>query len=716
MKVRLNNIYVALLVGLAYISHRVWFIPNAVVFFNDWRYAPNLTARQLFVTSGAWFPTPDLGLPNIQMNFLPFRALWTMVVNLGGSSDLAMRLVVMIPLAIIGFLAPYFLFKKLTGSPHIGLVIAVFYGSVPNFILRQTNHLFIALVYALAPFVLLLFITALEKNTFRYWLGFSVLFTTTLVYEARISLLLLVILAFYFLVNHLREIGKYWKNLLLGGAAGIGLNAFWLLPVILGGEMSDVAAVANRGLFGNWLFDLPHAMSLVDSAWTGRSLGAEFVNHPVLWYLWIIPVLAWLALIVSRREDRKQIILFALIALTGVFLTKQAAAPIGQAYGWLYLNLPGFNLFRESSKFYLFTTIGYAGLLAYMLVGLKNWKSGTLSRAAASLAGGLIVVISLVNLTPLVTGDLQTLFIERREPMAYRVLENYINRQPDFFRVLWAPRSSWWGTTSIEHPLAGLASMNQTVWRKRIGSYKADAFGYPANVLSSLLLPDADRMLDEASVKYVIIPAATDGPDINVFEPYGGKRELYVKTLDRLPFLKRLDIGTTGVAVYENRGYLPHISGKDLAFYSVNPAIYRLRIRGLEGKATITFREAWHPGWRLYALPDGSGRPSPWRGFGEAEGIRLHARGILLNQNHKETRYSTNQWTIDAAEISKSLPAGYYKARGAGVVDVDLAIFFEPQYYFNLGIIVSLVTLAGCLVYFLTPLLRRRKIEGGDEQ
>jgi hypothetical protein len=729
--VKKDRVYIAALIAIGYISHRVWFDPNAVLFFGDWKYSPLTLSKQLFFIWGSWLPGPDLGVPNIQTNFLPSKLVSSLAAIVTGSAELGVMLTVLIPIAILGFLAPYFLFRKLTGSPFIGFSVALFYGSTSYFILRQTNHLFIAELYAVSPFVFYLFMRTLEKNTARYWIAFALAFSLALTIEARISLLLFILLAIYFLVNHTHELRKYWKNIIMCGLLGIGLNAFWLAPMLFGGLMNDAAMMANRGLFGNWLFDLPHSLALFDSAWTGGALGKPFVSQPVLWFAWFVPVLAWLALLVGKREDRKKILFFAGIALVGIFLTKQSAEPLPGIYSWLYKNVPGFNLFREASKYFFFTAIGYAGLIACMLAGLKDGKPARARTWLFGGAAGLLIVLSLLNLWPVITGEIGTLWQSRRSPNDYKILQDFIEKQPDYFRVLWVPRSSWWATTSAAHQAAGLAYMNQSVWRDEIGAFRAYAYGKPENVLSSLSLRDSDKLLDEASIKYVVIPAHFDDADIDIFEPFGGARLPYKKKLDNLPYLKRLDIGTDQVIVYENSDYKPHMSARGLSFYSVNPSLYRAGIERLRGSRTITFKEATHSGWSLYLTPlgrlkqaptiktfgkDQTKELKPQYAFGLGEALFLAGRNESIRRSSSRADRASNSWTIDAASIKKNYPAGYFKTNSDGSVDIEVAVFFRPQRDFYLGLILSLVTLAGCLVYFIVSFLGRQETSGGEER
>src|SRR4029077_9274768 len=142
--------------------------------------------------------------------------------------------------------------------------------------------------------------------------------------------------------------------------------AYWVMPTLIGSRAA-ISRIAGRGVFGNTLFDLPHAIANVDSSWTGHAPNETFVKQPFPWYFWLVPALAVAGLIVLRRLSKRERLLFAAFAfvtLLGIFLTKQAAAPLPSSYQWLYDHVRGFSLFREASKFYLLTSFGYAGLVS----------------------------------------------------------------------------------------------------------------------------------------------------------------------------------------------------------------------------------------------------------------------------------------------------------------------------------------------------------------
>jgi hypothetical protein len=155
----------------------------------------------------------------------------------------------------------------------------------------------------------------------------------------------------------------------------VGLNVFWVLPFGAAGAVSENAGV-GRDLFGNDYFELEDAMYLSHPFWTGY--GVEwFRDHTAPWWLSALGVLAWVGFWVGRRN--RTVLFFALLSVIGILVSKQVSEPWGNLYYYLYDHLPGFNAFREASKFYVLVALGYAvgiGALVERILpksAFENW-------------------------------------------------------------------------------------------------------------------------------------------------------------------------------------------------------------------------------------------------------------------------------------------------------------------------------------------------------
>ncbi len=81
-----------------------------------------------------------------------------------------------------------------------------------------------------------------------------------------------------------------------------------------------------------------------------------------------------------------------------------------------------------------------------------------------------------------------------------------------------------------------------------------------------------------------------------------------------------------------------------------------------------------------------------------------------------------NGWTIDPEYIRTHYSREYYRENPDGSMDVRMTLYFRPQSYFYLGLIISGLTLLGCIGYLVVSGVRGRrrgkqmKIKNEDER
>jgi hypothetical protein len=556
-----------LLVALGVVSHLVWFMPGSILTYGDWLYRTAEHVRELPGAWGVWSGFSDFGAPNITLYSFPLRGIfWPLLVALGFSYDMAIKLTLMIPIAVLGFVAPYLLAKKLTGDQIIAFAMAVFYGATTYFIRIQTDHLPIAFLYALLPLLVYVFLLALERDKVYHWVLVALLSGVVSAYDLRIGLVFVFIFVCLYL-SMLRYRRVRPAHLALAFGLILLLNAYWMLPTLFGGLGGAISAVAERGLFGDALFDLQHALTIFDASWTGGRPNHDFIMQPVQLQFWIIPVMAFACLFMAQKTftklERRYIYCFAFIAIVSIFLTKQSSEPLPGMYQWLYTHIPGFSLFREASKFYVLTALAYFILIGFTLVGLKRMAS--LRQFVAPLAILVVIGVSAYNLRPLLNGQIGTLFTPKAIPSDYQRLKKVILSSADFYRTYWMPRDSRWGTYTNLHPQINGAGIVQGAWAPLAAAAPgADSTSLsvssPEQILSILKLPFANTLLDAASIKYVIVPLRDQANEDDFYRYYGDDRGHFEEELEALTFLKSVNLGTKEVTIYENDGYKPYLS------------------------------------------------------------------------------------------------------------------------------------------------------------
>jgi hypothetical protein len=107
---------------------------------------------------------------------------------------------------------------------------------------------------------------------------------------------------------------------------------------------------------------------MFDSSWTGAMPDQNFFAQKIPLYMRFYPFVIlsgvfyffkekYITLFKGKKVDENLFIVFFVLRIIGVLLTKQSSRPFDGLYEWLFLNVPGFNLFREASKFYIITAL-----------------------------------------------------------------------------------------------------------------------------------------------------------------------------------------------------------------------------------------------------------------------------------------------------------------------------------------------------------------------
>lgn len=698
MQIKNNTyIYIFTLLFIGFLTHISWFNFTTTLNFSDWYYWPDLPTKELYNSWGTWVTYWDLGQPNIQIYFLLFKSVWSLITQIGTSYDDAVKFTFLIPISIFGFLSPFFLSKHITKNNLVSFIGALFYGTTTYFLLKQTAHIPIAFVYAMTPIVFLLAIETFKKNKSLYWIILTLTFSIIVGYEIRIGLILATIIFIYFVLFHIRDYITYIKNILISLIVFITLNAYWLIPSTQTTLVEKSQTIANRGLFGNKLFDMKYAINLYESSWTGSYPNMEFKPQTINVFAWLIPISIVIILYLStkkKNDNYKMLVFFSLISIIGILLTKQSSYPYKNLYSWLYDNVPIFNLYREASKFYLITALGYLGIIT---IGLNTIRKE--SKILFTLLTLSIIAISLLNLKPLLNQDIKTMFVNRTMPYDYQILTEYINSQNDYFRTLWIPRDSRWSPYSNYNPKAsGLTATPEIM--EYLHSDKS-------LILDSNKLNIFDNILDQYSIKYVIIPIKDDQNDDDFFQYYK-PRDYYIDQINKFTCLKPLDIGTNDLLIYENENYRPHIyitdtkpnlsvktEYEDIEYQLVSPTEYKVKISNINDSLYLNFSENYNPYWRLR--------------IGEFNWVKsiISQNYFIDNTYHKKNEYDLNTYFIDIEQVCTNYTCTINEN---GSYDIEATLYFEPQTRFYLGVFVSLSTLVLIFVYTIYRISTHKRL------
>jgi len=523
----------------------------------------------------------------------------------------------------------------------------------------------VALAFAIAPFVLSKFIefisnfrTLLENNKITQALIIiALVLSLQIVWDFRVTYLTLFCLLLYFLLSlFLKKISlkKIIKPLFIGLLIFIGLNFFWIFPLVLSGfgntgffKESFIGAASMKFLsFANF----SNSISLLHPNWPENIFGKIYFMRSQFLF---IPLFAFFSLFFinnfkrnkeENKEKKMKVLYFALLALFGAFLAKGTNSPFGVINAWLFSNFPGMDLFRDPIKFYILVAIAYSFLIPYSLSRITGKKVKSLYKSILYIA----FFVYWVFLTfPLFADHVHGISSRKNIPQEYVDLKDFFYERKDFFRTFWVPRNQRFGFNSDHHPAIDAGNI-------------LNAANY-LEIINWLGKEGAKEQLARWSVKYIIVPYDSEGEIFLEDRKYSTKKyEETVSALNSLDFLERIKTQSFNkIAIFELKERInDHIfienkkgffDKPEVRWVSIDPARYEVEIKNVKEPVSLIFSESFDAGW------------------------------VLSNKQESINSDKTKDG-LNSFEIEKTGNLNYN-------------LYFKPQKYLQAGVVISLLTL-----------------------
>lgn len=612
----------------------------------------------------------------------------------GYSSNISDKFLVLWPIIFLAPIGSFFLVKKITKSDISGFIGALIFSFNTYFLSINTQgHLLLTLAFSVGVFAILSFINLLDAGRKIFIPITAVLLFIVGFIDLRSLYVVTGIIILYAVYNQL-VIEKSWNNSKANLANSflvffilILLNLYWIFPFLTANTLTSNEILARPILEGNF-YSIQNVIALFYPFWTETEPTWFFVQKIPI-YFWLLPILAFFGFAIGRKN--KQIIFFALLALIGVFLTKQDSAPFGQIYNFFYNNIPGFSAFREASKFYFLIILSYSVLTGYFVFWLfNNLKNKTIKYIVIL----LIVLLPLLNTIPMVSGSIGTMFIPRAMPKDVQKIDKFLFDQKEHTGVFWINLDLFWLASSNNHPLIWGSVSTLREWEKITdGSFDPTIDLTSSNIqaekiMTFLVSEEGKRLLSQGSYGYVIVNLKNnDWTDIGIDQRSWSKLANKLKDLE---YLEQINIGTDNVLVFRNLNVRPRVYAtqekesleRDVPYNTVefsvlNPSHYEIYINS-KNSFYINFTERYHPDWRLYtgefSLLDVV--------FNKQEGVN--------EEEHLKNIAGFNAFFVNPQSDCFS-------------DQCKLTLFFRPQAYLYLGLVVTAITLlltVVSMVYF----------------
>lgn len=380
-----------------------------------------------------------------------FNLIYSLFASLGLSFAYLERLLIIIPFLVIGSISIWKLLSKYIFSDYAKFAATIFYLSNTYILLViDGGQLSISLSYAFFPLCFLMLENSIEgKLRQRVLLGLVVTlmgsFDIRFIFVLSILAFLRFIFEFLFL-NKNKWISWTLKWLSIASVSGlivIGLNFFWIYILYKSPPSSISYAYFTQTSFDS-LISLGHAILFLSPHWFKNIFG-QVTN--IRWEFIGIPILVFCTAILRPRS--KIVGFWLVVALVSIFLTKGPSGPFPQIYPWIYHNIPGFSLFRDSSKFFFLISLAYTILLGIAVDEFfKRFKNFRMK------LGLMIIVISylIVIIKPVWLGEMTGTFSPPAMQKEFMQLDKLISVDKKKSNVLWIPTISPLTILNSDHP------------------------------------------------------------------------------------------------------------------------------------------------------------------------------------------------------------------------------------------------------------------------
>ncbi len=717
--------YAVIIAAIAIVYH--WWLSGGVVTGGDWGYGADAHLRDFWPIPSLWDGAAGTGAANIlAAPAFPLYALHGLLAELGIGYAVDERLFWLFPCLLAGALATYALAVALYANRLAGIVAAFFvafnYYTMGIFAGGQFTVIDAGL---LMPVILWLFYRALLRPTASRLAPTALAVGVQVMYDPRSTYLtvwMLLLLALYYVIAQssvataLRAGLRVALQFAVIGVIVVLMHLFWLLP---GHYAEKIALPAGYGAVGGVsalsYFHFDEGFALYQPPPPSTTVGALFL---------LLPILAFGTLL--RRRVTSVDMFLVSMALLAIFFTKGDNPPAGAIYDWLFVHFPGFDIYRDPSKFFQPLLLADALLLGRMAAILAARRSDRPLRNPVAARGRVRTIAPLlcfaavaVSAAPIASRGSYATFAPVTVPDEYRALEHYMEQQQHFSRTLWVfGQALYVGNTDL-HPAISADTVAQ-----QLQPFAQIRDSTP----SWLLLPRAKAILQGLSVEYVAV-----GDNLNPGDSARTTARNRVMQAQRIALVRRAfprfaEIRIGHIYLFRNPSYLPELfvaraalsgtQARALLQRATAPLDAGARRIGTPGELPIACRaclvdasygrtrfeavvhhatrpfllvlnQSFDPNWVVYIEPSGAPRPFWWTWTHPAVPPRYHTT----------VNGFANAWWIDAP--------GTYRI----VVD------YWPQRLTDVGFILSWLTILVCLTITITPALariRRRRARTPD--
>jgi len=483
--------------------YKSWFLPGVVTGGDLWYFFPSMFGNHGLIPN-AYFFGANNGFGGSSILYSAVNLVMAVPLTIGSMFhfpwSLLQRIFILFPFLIVSSVSIVLLTKKLFPENKMYFIAPLIF-VLNSYILMLVSGglVLIGIAYGLIPLIILFLLKIQDKSKRILSISFSlglVLSIQTLL-DMRVTYMTAWILVIMYLLNIFSSKKVFDYKLIFYGfilpfIIDLLLNSFWIYPSLFMGtsafkNLGDAyTSLESVKFFSFATFE--NSFSLLHPNWPENIFGKIYFQRPEFM---ILPLIAFSSLFFAREKKEKlYVIFFSIIALLGIFMGKGANELFGQIYLFLFSHLPGFVLFRDSTKWYMLTAVSFSILIPYALYKLTVYKK--VLRVVPVVFLVYFVLLMLPAYLWKLPGTLQTSVV----PLEYQEFNQFLSNEKTFSRTIWIPHPSRFSYQSPIHP-----------------AVSADQY-FKISTASAILRKLDKNTLEnfaDQSVKYVIVPYDSRG-------------------------------------------------------------------------------------------------------------------------------------------------------------------------------------------------------------
>lgn len=604
---------------------------------------------------------------------------------------------------LLAWIIIYHITYKHSKNFYISFFISFFIIIANNFVVENLRFWWFWFYY---PFIILLYVffdrfifilknKEIGKKDILILSIISLLISIPIYFAMYVSMIFLAYLIFrFYKIKKLNTFPLIFIIILL-------LHSFWIVPFLINTLIWNNAQILmwdNVDYVYNWYKYIANYLNIL--SWRNYFSSPTLqINPGIIWYIFYLIFLWFIILMVilnfKKASSNKQTIILSIFVFFLIYYTLWIwpnSHLIWNIWTYLWENIWFFNFFRSFTRFYIIALVALTFLFIYLLT--------TFSKKIQNIVSFVLFIILILTHSFIFSWNILWMIKNIHIPNEYYLLNNIMNNND---RYLSLPKlqyeSYFWSNNNQQFWIHDIYFQKNFLNSELVMSLAENSINnHPININFEY----SKEFLTYFWIDYILLHK--DFIDILALSPWIIHYQQIEEILDK-KFLKVID----------NKYFsLYKVYNKNNRFEKKLPHLFIYNLNWLSDNNKIIFPYNFDKWWKVYL------KNQQW----------IFTKPLFENTHSLVYDYA-NWWTISKDEIIKYVDINYsnelkkegypktldnwqidykyYKLNTDWSIDLEITLYFKPQSYFYLWLIISWTTFVILISYLWIDTIRNRR-------